>query len=144
MRKITLLLLLVTASLTLSATSNHMTQESMEVIKQFIDGKYSGAIIIDREEESGNIEVEILHQSREKELLFDNTGKWLKTKWEVRKSELPKAVLNAIESSPFKSYSIDDIDYVESPDNAFYKVELEKWIGDREATLYITPEGKIL
>lgn len=143
MKQIKLLLLIAVAALTTSATSIAAPQ-LQKSIKQFIQTKYPGAVIIDQETKYLNTEVEIIYKNKEIDMVFDENGKWLKSKWDMQKSETPKAVLNAIKSSAFKSYKIDDIEYFEDTTKKYYKVDLEKLIGDKEATLYITPDGKIL
>lgn len=43
-------------------------------------------------------EVEIFHDAREKDVYFNGAQEWVKTQWEVRVSELPAAVSDAIKN----------------------------------------------
>ena len=40
----------------------------------------------------GYTEVDIIHNGISKDVLFDQTGDWHSTSWEVRQNELPEAV----------------------------------------------------
>ena len=57
-------------------------------------------------------------------------------------SELPQAVTAAIAASEWATFSIDDIEYVQTPTAEYYLVELER--GNREIELRIAAEGTIL
>ena len=91
--------------------------------------------------ENGMTEVEIFHDAREKDVYFNGAQEWVKTQWEVRVSELPAAVSDAIKKS-YANYEIDDADFVETPQEAYYLVELEA--GDREVKLRILSNGTVL
>ena len=110
-------------------------------IKDFIAQKYAGARIIETDMENGMTEVEIFHDAREKDVYFNGAQEWVKTQWEVRVSELPAAVSDAIKKS-YANYEIDDADFVETPQEAYYLVELEA--GDREVKLRILSNGTVL
>lgn len=110
-------------------------------IQSFIDTRYPGAVIIEKEYEHGLLEVEIRHDNREKTVRFNGRNEWVKTDWEVRASELPAAVTSAIAAN---GYTLDDeeADYVEKPDAQWYEVEVRQ--GRQELKLFISPEGDIL
>ena len=73
---------------------------------------------------------------------FDGAGRWVKTEWDVRLSELPDAVRTAIVGSQYASYRVDDIEYVQASGTEYYRIELER--GDSEATLRVDAGGNIL
>ena len=99
--------------------------------------------MLEKDSDDGFLEVEIRHDGREKELLFNGAGEWVKTSWEVRVRELPAAVTDAIRRSDYAAFGIDGADFVETPDGDWYEVELEDG-RDREVTLRVTAEGAIL
>ena len=90
----------------------------------------------------GLLEVEILHDGREKSVFFNGAKEWVSTEWDVRRNELPAAVTDALAASQYASYRIDDIEYVQNPSGEYYALELEQ--GDREVMLRITADGTIL
>ena len=112
-------------------------------VEAFIRTNYPGAVVLEKDSDDGFLEVEIRHDGREKELLFNGAGEWVKTSWEVRVRELPAAVTDAIRRSDYASFGIDGADFVETPDGDWYEVELED-DRDREVTLRVTAEGAIL
>ena len=96
---------------------------------------------MDTEFDDGEFEVEIVHEGRGKDVYFSKDYNWLRTEWDVRKKELPAAVLAQLNTS-YPSWEIDDAEYVETPSGDWYKIELEK--GDSEVKIRITPAGVIL
>lgn len=108
-------------------------------IIDFIQKEYKGATIRSAEyEDNGLYEVEIKHDSHIKDLYFDIDNNWVYTTWDVKKSDLPNVVKDAI-SEKYSGYRIDDIDFIENVEKSYYKIELEK--GDLEQTVYISPNG---
>ena len=108
----------------------------------FISSKYPGARIVEYDYDKGLLEVEIWHENREKDVYFNGRNEWVYTEWDIRRSELPQAVTAAIAASEWATFSIDDIEYVQTPTAEYYLVELER--GNREIELRIAAEGTIL
>lgn len=110
-------------------------------IQSFIGQHYPGAVIVEKEYDHGLLEVEIRHDNREKTVKFNGQNEWVMTEWEVRASELPAAVTDAIAAN---GYTLDDreADYVETPDSQWYEVEVRQ--GRQELKLSIAPDGRIL
>lgn len=108
-------------------------------LQNFIDQKYPGAIILEKDYDHGYLEIDILHDGIEKEIKFNGQNQWVRTEWEVR--QLPDAVKNTITA---QGYTLDDneFDYVETTDSIWYEVEVRK--GRDELKLYISPTGEIL
>ena len=111
-------------------------------VAEFIASKYPGAQIVEQDYDDGLLEVEIWHEGREKDVYFNGQNAWVYTEWDIRRAELPQAVTAAIAPSQWASYSIDDIEYVQTPTVEYYLVELER--GKQEVDLRITAEGTIL
>ena len=108
-------------------------------LQNFIDQKYPGAIILEKNYDHGYLEIDILHDGIEKEIKFNGQNQWVRTEWEVR--QLPDAVKNTITA---QGYTLDDNEfgYVETADSIWYEVEVRK--GRDELKLYISPTGEIL
>lgn len=111
-------------------------------ISGFIATKYHGARILEYDYDDGLLEVEIWHENREKEVYFNGRNAWVYTEWDIRRHELPQAVTQAIVASQWASFEIDDIEYVQTPQNEYYLVELER--GKQEVELRIEADGRIL
>lgn len=111
-------------------------------VGDFIAGKYPGAVITDRDYENGYLEVEIIHENREKSVYFDGSENWVATEWDLLLTEVPAAVLDTVKSSSYASYVLDDADYVQTPGGDYYRLELEK--GESEVVLKIDLSGRIL
>lgn len=111
-------------------------------ITSFISSKYSNARIVEYDYDDGFLEVEIYHDSREKDVYFNGSNSWVMTKWDVRRNELPQAVLQAVQNSNYASYTIDDIEFIQKPTVEYYQLELER--GDREVNLNVTAQGQII
>ena len=88
------------------------------------------------------LEVEIFHDSREKDVYFNGADEWVWSKWEVRVSELPAAVIAALDAE-YGRYEIDDAEFVETPSSQYYVIEIE-FGDDNEIELRMDADGNIL
>lgn len=109
-------------------------------ISEFIATNYPNATIREIDNEHGLIEVEIYHENREKTLYFNGSYQWVRTEWDVRRNDLPAAVVSTL-NAQYGGYQIDDIEYVETPNGDYYEIELER--GDREVTVRVAANGTI-
>ena len=113
-----------------------------DYIKNFIEQKYEGVRILYAEKDfNGEIEVEIVHDNKTKEVRFNRNNNWISTIWDLPISQLPDAARESV-LSRYPEYRIDDVDYVEKPSGDCYKVEIEK--GEWDRTVFVTAEGEIL
>lgn len=110
-------------------------------IESFINQKYPGARIVERDYDDGFLEVEIIHENIKKELTFNGRNEWIRTEWEVRLRELPEAVTQAVSREGYR-FDDDEADFVETSSQSYYEVEVRKDRG--EYKLRIDPQGKIL
>ena len=120
------------------------TNESMglsQLSETFIRENYPGATIQEWDFEKGFLEVEILHEGIKKEIVFNGSEAWIRTSWEVRQNKLPATVISALENSSYASWEFDGADYVQTPEGAWYEIELEEERSDREVTIAVTEEG---
>jgi len=77
-------------------------------------------------EGTSEFEAEFENAEMEQSANFDQTGKWLETETEIKKSELPKAVEAAI-TKEFAGYTLHEPEKVESPGKPLlYEMELKK------------------
>ena len=83
----------------------------------------------------GYTEVDIIHNGISKDVLFDQTGDWHSTSWEVRQNELPEAVKNTI-NNQYGEYRFDEAKRIEKADGTiYYRIELEKMNVDLEVNI---------
>ena len=111
-------------------------------VAALIEQMYPGATILEKDWDDGYLEVEIWHDGREKNVYFNGAGDWVWTEWDVRRSELPDAVLNTLDSE-YPGAEIDDVKFVETPSGEFYLIELEDRRDD-DITVRISPDGTLL
>ena len=111
-------------------------------IRSFIEQKYEGARILYAEKEfNGEIDVEIIHDNKKKDVKFNRNNNWINTTWDVAINELPDAARESV-INRYPDYRIDDVDYIETPSGDRYKVEMEK--GEWDKTVFVTANGEIL
>lgn len=102
-----------------------------------------GAIVIEKDYDDGYLEVEIRHEGREKEMLFNGQNDWVLTRWDVAYRELPEAVLTAFRQSEYAQWELDGITYTQTPTGEWYVLEVEDYRTDTDRYLRITPGGEI-
>jgi len=71
---------------------------------------------------------------------FDNAGKWLETEKELKKNQLPAAVLNAF-NTHYAGYKLGETAEIEKPDFKGYELGIEK--GEETLEILITADGTI-
>lgn len=109
-------------------------------IESAVKAKYPNAVIYEMEFEKGFYEVEIFDDNKIKEAVFDEQRNWVRTTYDVRLNEVPTVVVNAIRSN-YGGYEIDDVEFLENPNGAFYVFELE--MNDRDVTVTVNLNGEI-
>ena len=110
-------------------------------IEAFLQERYPGAYVKERDYDDGRIEVEIIHDRREKDVVFSFNEEWLRTTYEVYPDELPDAVKAALRErfGEHAYWGDDDCECVETPQGTFYEVEV--W---DEIEVYLSAEGEII
>lgn len=102
-----------------------------EEMNNFLNTKYPSfkLVEVDKEDDgkyAGYTEVDIIHGSFAKEVLFDRSGKWVLTSWEVPFNTLPEPVKNTINTKYSGQVDDDDAEYVEeATDATYYLIDLE-------------------
>lgn len=125
------------------------TTQLTETIKAFINDKYPGAKILEIDVEDdrndwdfGFTEVDIYHDGKNKDVLFDKDGGWYSTSWDVFIGDLSDVIKDAIDAK-YPNYWIDDAEYFEMSDgNNYYLIEIEgNNVQDKK--IKITSNGQI-
>lgn len=104
--------------------------------------QYPSATIADIEpEENNTLEILINDGGTYREVYFDTSGAWFYTTTEIKRSEVPSDILAALSNSEYASYSIDDVDILETADGKYYLFELES--GNTDVYVKISQEGTV-
>ncbi len=113
----------------------------LEAINSYIEANYAGAVIQSMERDAKDlVDVDILHDGIRKDVYFSMGGQWIYTDWDVLKSALPQAVIDAVENAyPNYVFGNDDVDYVQTPAGDYYRIEIEK--GNFEKHLKVALDG---
>ena len=138
-----LLMLTVVAFTACNDDDDHPAVKLNEAEKVFIETKYPGAVITEVEKTHGGlVDVDIVHDSKQKDVYFKEGGDWLYTKWDILVADLPEVASNAVLTAN-PDFRIDEVDYVESPTGDFYEVEIKK-PGSPDKYVNVTAEGVIV
>lgn len=127
-----------------------------EAMRNFIDTQYPGARLVEVDIEDdgqyrGCTEVDIIHLDNDlkrnvsKEILFDKSGTWVHTSWDVRRTDLPAVVLTAVDTqitTNYPGYRFDDAECIENVNGKYYSIELEK-NNSQDVYLKINVDGSI-
>lgn len=113
-----------------------------EAIINKIKSLYPQAQFLEFEKKGTFIEIDIIDGKVHKEVLFNSNNEWISTEWDIRTSDVPTNVMNALKASEYKDYRIDDVEVLEKPEGLFYVFELES--GKTEIYLTISAEGIIV
>ena len=114
-----------------------------DTVDEAIQRLCPGAIVVEKDYDDGYLEVEIRHEGREKEMLFNGQNDWVLTRWDVAYRELPEAVLTAFRQSEYAQWELDGITYTQTPTGEWYVLEVEDYRTDTDRYLRITPGGEI-
>lgn len=107
-------------------------------IERFLNDRYPGAKVVEREYDDGCLELTILHENLRKEVLFDGRNNWLRTEWELHR--LPQNILDAVQQA---GYTLDDDEFecIETSGGMWYEFEARK--DRREYDLRVDTNGNI-
>ena len=112
-----------------------------QAISDAINEMYPGATVLEFDQEKNGFEVDILHNNIYKDVYFNTENQWVSTEWDITKDQVPAIVMNALQASEYKNYTIDDIDLIEKPEGTFYVFDLEQ--GDNDVEVTFDSEGNI-
>ncbi len=115
-------------------------------IEEFINTRYPDARIIEIDREDfGYTEVDIIYDGTLLEVLFDESGAWVRTTQELNRNEIPDVILNAVNNlinTTYAGYWIDDADWIDSPTGEWYQIELETSRG-QDVCLRVETDGTV-
>lgn len=123
-------------------TNNYQPIQLSKEIQGFLDQKYPGATLLDIDKEKFGTEIDILDKNIHKEVKFDLSDAWISTEWEIHAKDVPVAIMDALATSQYNQYRIDDIDAIEKPAGMFYVFELEQ--DNNEVKITFNAEGQVV
>lgn len=141
-----LTILAIAAAALLSCEKYEDGKPSKDVRAEF-NSMYPSARDVEWEPDFGNWKVSFetgnAPNVRDHEAWYDVNGNWLRTETDILPSEMPKAVMDALEASEYASpyLQIDDVDFVETPEGDFYQVDVK--LAGVEISLDVTASGII-
>jgi hypothetical protein len=115
------------------------------MMENFIYGKYPNARIIGLPDyEYNSVEYDIVDGTMGREVVFNLVAEWQYTETEVRRSDIPQIVMNALLATEYGTWEIDDVSLFETAANGdFYLFEMESR-NDQERNVKISIDGTIL
>lgn len=111
-------------------------------VQQAYEQQVPNATPFDREKGNGLYKAEFYKDGHEGEAWFQPDGTWVRTETDVRIAELPQAVTDYV-ATYYPTHHIDDTNWVETPAQSYYALELEK-NGMRDKHISILPDGEPL
>lgn len=109
---------------------------------ELLETEVSGRNDPEIRKETNGTEVDIQEKSLHKEVWFDTKEQWVSTHWEISTRDVPVAVMDALQSSAYNQYKIEDITAIERPDGLFYDFELKQ--DNNEIHIILDSEAKIV
>ena len=133
MKTLKMIALLVFASLASVAQDLKVNQVPAKVISEF-QKSYPTVANADWEMKGTHYEVEFNLGKYDHEISYDNSGKIMREKIEVKPSLLPTPLQNQIKNK-YPDYKIDKVEVTKMDGKTSYKVEIEKnWFKERNLT----------
>lgn len=146
--KLSVLLLCLCSLTLLAACSNNRQKQKAPAeniaapIRDFLKQKYPTVTILKSEKENNGTEVDIQEKNQHKEVWFDTKDQWVSTHWEINARNVPAAIMDALQSSAYNQYKIEDITVIERPDGLFYDFELKQ--DNNEIHVVLDSEAQIV
>lgn len=137
-----LLLICVLSSAQQASAQQEVTpiQVPSEVTKS-IEQKFPGAGGIEWTQKKDKYKAEFKVAKTKHEVWLDKTGTVSKHQYEIKKTELPKAIVDAI-AKEFSTYSTHDCERTDNEGVTTYKVELKSSAGKKKVSF--SADGKVI
>lgn len=110
-------------------------------IDGWLDKNYPGARIVEIGKERNGTEVDFIYKNNDYEAFFDNSDSWVSTSYDIKISELPSNVKDALSAAGY-TISDNEADVKETSQGRTYELEVQK--GASEYEVIISEEGKII
>ena len=134
------LTLLITAEGNVVSDTNAPEAVFTKAVLAFAE-RYPEATVNNWEREGTFLKAEFNNNGSAAEAYFNADGEWVRTETDFHEA-LPEAVANFLYAN-YATYVVDEVDWVETPTQNYYEIELEK-NGSPDLKLHITPSGTLL
>jgi hypothetical protein len=137
------MLLIAFVTLVFAGYGQKLKQDEVPAaVKNSFNKKFPGIKGVEWSKESASeFEAEFEVSGNEQSANFDQSGKWLETETEIKKSALPANVQATIKKE-FPDFSIEEAEKAETADGMIYEVEIEK--GEVNYEVEISTDGKVI
>ncbi len=89
------------------------------------------------------VNVEFKQDNHQMQAWFKLDGTWVKTEKNLRKKELPQAIQNYLNKN-YPRLRIDDIEWIETPTECYYIVELDRSRQQSDIHLKFSEKGQLI
>lgn len=115
-----------------------------EAVVNAFNTRYPKALRTKWEREGQLYEAEFIMDNVQYEAYFQTNGTWVRTQSDVnlRTMTLPQAIQQYIATN-HAGWTLDDADFIQTPTDEYYKIELEKR-GSQDVTLLIRADGTLI
>lgn len=110
-----------------------------KVLKSFSE-QFGNPEGVEWEKDDNEWEAEFEYSGKEYEVVYDENANWIKTEYKLTEEELTENMKNIL-AKDYNMYEILEIEKYETPDNIYYKLEIQKGGDIDEIVIY--PNGKI-
>ncbi|WP_421871035.1 PepSY-like domain-containing protein [Marinoscillum sp.] len=131
---------LLTIFVTMLSCAQSGDQVPEKVLSAF-NAKFPDAKKVEWEmEDEQEWEAEFKMDGRDYSANFSVAGEWMETEYAIESSELPTAVMTALNEN-YAAFEIEEAELAETKEGTSYELELE--VGDEEFEVTITAAGQI-
>lgn len=128
MKRILIVIAAMSALLTAVSCDKYEDGRPSKEIRQLFAEMYPDAKDVEWEAEKGywkvSFETGTAPAIMESEAWYDAAGNWVRTETDILPSSVPEEIKTILGSSEYGSAMIDEVEYVQTPDEEFYQFSL--------------------
>ncbi len=141
MKKVLLSIISVSYGLVLFAGDIITEEQVPAAVRNTVSNKYAQIKKFDWEKQGEFYQAEFKLNKLEHEVLLDSMGNIVKINEDIRVSDLPAKVSQALQRS-YPNYKIDDVERVTKDESVLYKLELKS--GETKLEIFYNKDGEVI